>query len=287
MVARKTAASKSKTSARKPARPAGSARKATTKKSAPKTAKKKTAAPKAAKKKTAASKSKAKKTAPKKPATKKSAPKKAASKKPAKKTAKKTAPKTASGAGKKKSATRKSAAGGSSSNAASAGPAAPAKKFIIDVERPTGMYGGFQLCDTVRPFPKKSPYSAAELKKLQMHLMKERDQLRHELAMLDEMAFGESGSVQELHGHSQHIAEHASDLQSTETSIAVRHMEERRLAQIEEAIGRLDRKHNYGLCVACGDKIGIQRLMSKPHAHLCMPCREIYERKKQRGSRFG
>jgi DnaK suppressor protein len=49
------------------------------------------------------------------------------------------------------------------------------------------------------------------------------------------------------------------------------------------ALNRLEeRPAQYGLCLACGNKIGAQRLQARPHAHLCMDCRQRYERIRSR-----
>lgn len=236
---------------------------------AKKSAAKKPAAKKAAAKKPAPKKPAAKKAAPKKPAPKKAAPKKAAPKKPAPKAAaKKTLP--------AKSASKVASKG----KAVPAQPIKPKKVYIPDIDRPRGSYGGVHLCDNPQPFPKKSPYTAKELESLRKTLMSESHRLRIELSNLEEMATGGDGG-HESHGHSLHIAEHASDLQSTETNIAMRALGEERLAQVDEALMRMKERQHYGLCIACGDKIGIQRLIAKPHAHLCMSCRTKYERNRR------
>ncbi len=157
-------------------------------------------------------------------------------------------------------------------------PAVQKKIYIPDISRPTGMYGGVQLCESPKPFPKKSPYSQPELSTLKQALVNERTRLRQELASLEEMTMGQGEGGKESPGHSLHIAEYASDLQSTETNLVVRTLDEERLAQVDEAIQRLQDRQHYGLCMACGEKIGIERLIAKPHAHLCMDCRRKFER---------
>ena len=156
------------------------------------------------------------------------------------------------------------------------------RQFIPEIDRPTGMYGGVIITENPRPFPRATPYSARELTQLKEALSNERDRLRRELASMEGMTMGslEGGGENEQSGYATHIAEHASDIQTKETILGVRTMEEERLAQVEEALARLESKRHYGLCLACGNKIGIERLIAKPHAHLCMDCRRIYERKR-------
>lgn len=253
-------------------------------------------AKKSAAKKPAAKKPVAKKPVAKKPAPKKPAPKKPAAKKPAAKPApKRSAPKvvakkpvakpTLSKVPSKKVPATKMVAK-IITKVAVKGKAAPAalvkakKVYIPDISRPTGSYGGVQLSDDPKPFPKKSPYGAKELDSLRKALQTESHRLRQELYNLETMATGGDGG-HESHGHSLHIAEHASDLQSTETNIAMRALDEERLAQVDEALMRIKDRQHYGLCVACGDKIGIKRLIAKPHAQLCMDCRTKYERNRR------
>ncbi len=43
------------------------------------------------------------------------------------------------------------------------------------------------------------------------------------------------------------------------------------LAQIDEALGRIDRG-SYGTCVACGGPLGLQRIRAIPEARYCLGC---------------
>lgn len=38
------------------------------------------------------------------------------------------------------------------------------------------------------------------------------------------------------------------------------------------------RRHRYGVCIACGQPIGFDRLSAYPTAKRCMPCQNVYER---------
>lgn len=134
------------------------------------------------------------------------------------------------------------------------------------------------LCEDPKPFPKKSPYTKEELAELKKALLHERDRLRRELTTMEGMTMGTAEGELESPGFPTHIAEYASHIQATETILGVRSLEEERLDQVEVALQRLEKKTTYGLCLACGDKIGIDRLIAQPHAHLCMNCRRLYER---------
>jgi RNA polymerase-binding transcription factor DksA len=158
--------------------------------------------------------------------------------------------------------------------------AAPAKPAppVVESFQPTGLYGGIHVAHDVRPFPAKTPYSKAELEKLYDSLREERERLLNQLASLNGASMDAINGAKEHPGYSIHIAEHASDLQAAEANMGVRSIEEERLEEVEQALDRIKNSENhYGLCMACGSKIGIQRLIARPHAHLCMPCRKRYE----------
>ena len=256
---------------------------------------KKTAAKKTTKK------TAAKKKAARKPAAKKSTPRKAV-KKAVKKAAKKTAKKTVKRAAKKspvKKAAKKAVKKAVKKKPArkpsvkKAGKKAPAKVEAAPVAKTAkprlprltgGMYGGVVVCDNPGPLPKKSPYSKREQNLLNQKLLEERGQARKNLAALDKVALSGSsgtGGDRETPGYSTHPAEYASDYQAAETSLDLRAMEETRLAQVSEALQRME-TGLYGVCVACAAKIGYQRLSAKPFAVLCIKCRENYEKRRVR-----
>ncbi len=151
--------------------------------------------------------------------------------------------------------------------------------------RPTGLYDGIRLLEEsdVTSFPKKTPYSRQELNRLKTALHKERDKLLCEISSLMGMSQDALEAARENSGYSLHMAEHATDLQTAETNLAVRSYEEERLEKVEEALDRLENNVNhYGLCLASGRKIGIQRLIAQPHAHLCKDLQELYEKIRSR-----
>lgn len=282
---KKSSAKKSSGKAPAKKRPAKAPKKAAAKKKTPKaTAKKpvkKTAAKKGTKK--TLKKTTAKKTKPGgKKAPAKAAKKKATTAKPAarKKTTKKRVSKGSAPA--KAVAARKPDSRGSGATGAPSKPtpARSRKQYIPDIDRPTGMYGGVMLTDAPKPFPKTSPYSKSELKALKEALLAEQSRLRRELASLEELAMGGRDRSEEAARFPSESSEYSAEMQAAETIMGVRTLEEERLEQVNEALERIDAKRNYGLCLACGNKIGIERLIAKPHAHLCMDCRRTFERKR-------
>lgn len=226
-----------------------------------------------------------KKAAKKKGAAKKSGGKPSVSKVKVRKSAPakpvlKAAPKTAAPAAPARKPDAKAAAAARAAAAMPSPGGAPRKQYIPDIERPTGMYGGIMLSDSPKPFPKTSPYSKSELKLLKESLVGEHSRLRRELASLEEMAMGGRDRAEDSTRFPSESSEYSAEMQAAETIMGVRTLEEERLAQVTEALERIDARRNYGLCLACGNKIGIERLIAKPHAHLCMDCRRRYERKR-------
>jgi RNA polymerase-binding transcription factor DksA len=157
-------------------------------------------------------------------------------------------------------------------------PATPLAQKLPEIGQPTGSYSGIFLTNNVKPFPKKTPYGRKELMTLRETLTHEHEQLLRELTSLDNTSREVMDLSKEHPGYSLHMAEHATDLQTAEASLGVRSIVHERLEQVDTALRRLqENPAHYGLCLACGSKIGIQRLLARPHAHLCMNCRQRYE----------
>ena len=64
---------------------------------------------------------------------------------------------------------------------------------------------------------------------------------------------------------------------SRERDLALQAMEVEQLAQVEEALARLD-EGTYGLCEACGQQIPPGRLEILPYATLCVTCQSQQEK---------
>lgn len=66
--------------------------------------------------------------------------------------------------------------------------------------------------------------------------------------------------------------------------LRIRDRERKLIAKIEEALARLD-DGTYGICEACGEKIGTERLKARPVTTLCIECKsdqEVEERRNRR-----
>ena len=148
----------------------------------------------------------------------------------------------------------------------------------------SGLYAGIKVCENPGPLPERSPYSDKELEKMREQLKIEREEALQSLRYLDNLAFSSTSTSgdRETPGYSTHPAEYASDYAAADTSLGLRNIAETRLAQVDEALQRLN-EGLYGVCVACGSKVGIERLKVKPFAVLCVPCRSNYEKLRSRG----
>ena len=70
---------------------------------------------------------------------------------------------------------------------------------------------------------------------------------------------------------SQDFAEQAVELENGETLVAIDREITAELAQIEQAIRRIEADEYYN-CTQCGQPIGKQRLQALPYANTCIDC---------------
>ena len=103
-----------------------------------------------------------------------------------------------------------------------------------------------------------------KLEDLKEYLLTERDRLRQEIAL------------QTVHGHESagygnHIADDATATFEQAKSVALRRSSERRLADVEAALSRMDHG-TYGICQRCEGRIDPARLKAMPSAGLCFKC---------------
>jgi RNA polymerase-binding transcription factor DksA len=236
-----------------------------------------------------APKTKGKKVAAKKPAARKAAPQKIARKPVVSKAAKKPAVKKAIQKKAAAKVTKKPAVKKPTAQKIAKTPAAqkaaqkPAQETAAPQEEPErracGFYDGVLVCERPRLLPKATPYTETEVESLRNILLRERTRLREVLRDLDQLTFniGEetSGAVP---GYSIHLAEDATNNIDTETALMLRRDEEEGLMHVEAALDRLETSL-FGVCVACGCRIGMNRLKVVPETHLCMECKTIYDRK--------
>lgn len=126
--------------------------------------------------------------------------------------------------------------------------------------------------------PKKAKFKADELRKLREALKQERERLIEDIRALDDQALEDrfdNGNTHQTHSITQD-ADSASDNMQVETALGIRSIEAEQLMQIDEAFRAIDRG-DYGICSRCGETISIERLLVKPMAKYCVPCRKLLE----------
>lgn len=150
---------------------------------------------------------------------------------------------------------------------------------VVNPRRAFGSYNGIILCENPKLFPEKSPYSEKDIAKLKQMLDERCRHLLEVLREIDELMF-QNTSEKHKHvptGYATHLVENAVENTETETALLVRQDEEETLMQVNAAIERME-SGLFGVCVACAAKIGMPRLRAKPEAHLCIKCKQRYDK---------
>ena len=106
-----------------------------------------------------------------------------------------------------------------------------------------------------------------------IRLQEEQARLSELRASLEEAA-ADAGT--ELSSADQHPADAGSDTFERAKDLAILERTDRQLADVERALERLDRGE-YGICEACGERIGAARLAARPAARLCLADQELAE----------
>jgi DnaK suppressor protein len=121
--------------------------------------------------------------------------------------------------------------------------------------------------------------------------MNEEDKKYFEKRLLEERAkiFKELGSfgntypsnlkdsTGDLSSYSFHMADMATDVDAQEKACQYVSKEGRLLYHIDEALRRLYKNRNFGICQSCGKPIQRARLEAVPHARLCIDCKSKEE----------
>ena len=118
----------------------------------------------------------------------------------------------------------------------------------------------------------------SELKEFRTKLLELRARMTGDVASLSDEAFRSRGEDGTKAGDPEEMG---SDSQDQEITFQMLQSEGNVLAEIDEAIRRIE-NGTYGKCRSCGGDIGKNRLEAVPHATQCIKCKN-YEEKKQRG----
>ncbi len=106
------------------------------------------------------------------------------------------------------------------------------------------------------------------LQKEKEHLDKELD---HFESLLLSKTMKEAGG--DLSSCTTHKADQASDIDENQKLFIIMERVQKRLKDVDEALSKIE-NGDFGSCRYCGKKIQLERLMAKPHAELCIECRE-------------
>lgn len=128
------------------------------------------------------------------------------------------------------------------------------------------------------PPQRRVRFKADEMRKLRLALEQERERLLRDIRALDDQALtdGLAETISQQPGFSLQLADSASDNQQVDTALGIRSIELDQLMQIDEAL-RAIVEGDYGICHRCGETISIERLLVKPMAKYCVPCRQLLE----------
>jgi RNA polymerase-binding transcription factor len=125
----------------------------------------------------------------------------------------------------------------------------------------------------------KSTYGTKELEEFRAALLKEQDELRRQLAELEESSFSTPQS--DISGEVAFDEEYADSGTATferERDLSLENNIRDLLAKIEKALGRLE-DGTYGICERCGKPIEEARLRALPYASLCIKDKQAESRR--------
>lgn len=130
-----------------------------------------------------------------------------------------------------------------------------------------------------RPPTMAATHSAKELDDLRAALLKEQEELKAQLAELEESSFSTSQS--DLSGEMSFDEEYADAGTATferEKDLSLENNIRDLLDKIDKALGRLD-DGTYGTCERCGKPIEKARLKALPYANLCIKDKQAESRR--------
>ncbi len=128
------------------------------------------------------------------------------------------------------------------------------------------------------PGKRKTPLTAAVLRKFRDLLIEHKERIMRDVAALREthLRSSQRDSTGDLSGYSLHMADMGTDTYDRELGLAVATTEGNIVYLIDCALRRIEEK-SYGLCEACGRQIKVERLKAVPWARLCIACKEEEE----------
>ena len=128
----------------------------------------------------------------------------------------------------------------------------------------------------------KTPYSDEFQEELQALLQKRRDETLKDLEFLrkNTIESSETDNYSEHTSYASHPADQGTDAQEREKNFMFADRESKYLQQVDDALKRMA-QGKFGICLACGNPISLERLRVVPTAKLCITCKDKYSRKAQ------
>ncbi|MEA2062405.1 MAG: TraR/DksA family transcriptional regulator [Gemmatimonadota bacterium] len=115
-------------------------------------------------------------------------------------------------------------------------------------------------------------------KVIEKRLIEEREKILKEMGHFGETFMQNlKDSAGDLSSYSFHMADMGSDVENQEKAFQYASKEGRLLYHIDEALRRLYKDQDFGICQSCKCDIGIERLTAVPHARLCINCKSKEE----------
>jgi RNA polymerase-binding transcription factor DksA len=134
----------------------------------------------------------------------------------------------------------------------------------------------------VKTTKKKSPWPKKDLKMFEERLLEEREKAMKELGLFGKnFSNTQRDSSGDLSSYAFHMADLGTDAMEREKAFLFASQEGRLLYHIDEALRRLYKAEEYGICEYCSQKMDRRRLSAIPHARLCIECKEKEENANQ------
>ena len=132
----------------------------------------------------------------------------------------------------------------------------------------------------------KNKLTPDEIKKFKEQLLKLKREILGEIRHLTEENISKSQKEAsgEISSYTYHMADMASDSFDREFSYTLADNEQGLVYLINEALAKID-SDEYGICEICGKPIPKRRLKAIPYAKYCYKCKELEEKKREKGEK--
>lgn len=120
--------------------------------------------------------------------------------------------------------------------------------------------------------PRKRVFKKSEMEQFRELLLRKRSRLSGDLNLMH----GEALRATDDDVSTDHMADYGSDRYEQDFTLGLIENEEEIVRHIDEALDRIE-SGEYGICVQCGNEIGVPRLQAIPHVRFCIECQRSSE----------